>query len=648
MADYNDLRIGIKFDFDGKGLDKAQKGISDIEKRLATTARLADATADSFQNLSRKMAIGGAAILGTLGAAISKYSSAVGQTEQASQNWLDMTKQIENTYIRIGRVAASELAPEIKQVSDLADKIADFAERNPDVIRGIATIGATLSAGAALLGGLSLAASGLAKYTSLAAQGGAVGGATRGIGTVTLYASAVILGAGIGSAIGNAIGRARWGDEWREQGIGDAAVTARRIGALPGLALGAGANALGLTGVANWIGETNTALDDFTKRLFGVETSANNAAAALANTNRQSESLEIYAAQQAEADVARAAEQARLLEYAQYEQRQTDILRQYGEQRVALEEQTEQARNDAALSYAEQSAQAEAAYYAQRAQAAESYGIETQRMEEDHQREMERMRLEHLRRSADLIASRDALGLVRESRDYKDQRSEAEREYNIMAQRRDQDYARQMAQMEAAFVQQEAQRAAAYAKQLESIDKNYEEQSKRLEKNLKEQQDAAQNAYVNRLIQQGQHFEGLKAIGERWYPYLEQQFSNFLAGIDSSILAAAQGLPYAEPIEASSGGSDPYTQMARGGYARHGRYMLGEQGREFVMNNRTTKAAERMIGKSLNQNNLLDAIMGGGSTINVNLGAGGVTIKTMKDMLKQHDLQLFRELAGAF
>lgn len=53
---------------------------------------------------------------------------------------------------------------------------------------------------------------------------------------------------------------------------------------------------------------------------------------------------------------------------------------------------------------------------------------------------------------------------------------------------------------------------------------------------------------------------------------------------------------------------------ASGGYITHaGLFMGGEAGKEFVMNNATTKAAESMIGGNLNQASLLRSLSGGGS-----------------------------------
>ena len=57
--------------------------------------------------------------------------------------------------------------------------------------------------------------------------------------------------------------------------------------------------------------------------------------------------------------------------------------------------------------------------------------------------------------------------------------------------------------------------------------------------------------------------------------------------------------------------------QASGGYAaQKGLYMRGEQGREFIMNNSTTKAAESVIGGTLSQQRLMAAL--GGKRITYN------------------------------
>ena len=58
-------------------------------------------------------------------------------------------------------------------------------------------------------------------------------------------------------------------------------------------------------------------------------------------------------------------------------------------------------------------------------------------------------------------------------------------------------------------------------------------------------------------------------------------------------------------------------KQAAGGYAtKQGLYMRGEQGREFVMNNSTTKAAESVLGGTLSQQRLMAAL--GGKRITYN------------------------------
>ena len=73
----------------------------------------------------------------------------------------------------------------------------------------------------------------------------------------------------------------------------------------------------------------------------------------------------------------------------------------------------------------------------------------------------------------------------------------------------------------------------------------------------------------------------------------------------------------------NKGYSDAYNKAykrAAGGYAGPGLYELGEAGREFVLNNATTNAAESVLG-GLTQDKLLNLMAGGGAGGNVNYNA---------------------------
>jgi len=61
-----------------------------------------------------------------------------------------------------------------------------------------------------------------------------------------------------------------------------------------------------------------------------------------------------------------------------------------------------------------------------------------------------------------------------------------------------------------------------------------------------------------------------------------------------------------------------YPGYSEGGYAGHGMALLGEKGREFVLNADTTRALEARLG-TLNQQNVLGAV-GVNGTLNVNFG----------------------------
>lgn len=96
--------------------------------------------------------------------------------------------------------------------------------------------------------------------------------------------------------------------------------------------------------------------------------------------------------------------------------------------------------------------------------------------------------------------------------------------------------------------------------------------------------------------------------------------ANFFKGLGQSIVngfkSFGQGISDGFGKIASAIGGLLRGKQAAGGYAnKSGLYMRGEAGKEFVINNSTTRAAESVIGGTLTQERLLQALAGGGRKV---------------------------------
>jgi hypothetical protein len=243
------------------------------------------------------------------------------------------------------------------------------------------------------------------------------------------------------------------------------------------------------------------------------------------------------------------------------EQRRNEIVADAGEERARLEAQIAQAQ----IAFIRSESRIEADYYSNRLARAQSFGAAIQRAEEDHQRNMRRMREDSEMRQAELIGARDAFGLVRERRRAEIERQRAEEDNNVKLSRQNAAFAAEMVQMETQFRLQKARRAEDFAlrqatleEELALVNVRRDEELAILDETTKTALDDLRNAALQRI-----------------------------AVIDS-VLVSGLGV---------------VTQAA----ITSGPAILGEEGREFVLDHATTQAAERMVGGRLTQRNVLGA-----------------------------------------
>ena len=292
-----------------------------------------------------------------------------------------------------------------------------------------------------------------------------------------------------------------------------------------------------------------------------------------------------------------------------------DLMRNYYREQARAAEELKKAQMKIVEGGVKEEAKAETDYYKQRSQAAAAFGIEMLRMEQDHQIAMQRMNQDHNLRIRRLAETRDALAIEDENQSYEINRSRAEQDYQKEAGRRNEDFARQMADMEGQFKEQRAARQQDRQQQLADLQTSFDEQQQQrreqladekqriqedsaarlaeIDKNLGEERRTLDDQFVQWRKEHGVFLEGEKQL---WDDYLEYTYKALEQYIAKS---------------ASSDYGGGVSSHAEGGYqATTGLSKL--HAGEFVLNPKTTQAAERMVNGTLTQEKVL-ASMGNAS-----------------------------------
>jgi hypothetical protein len=656
----------------------------------ARIARIRSA-ADRIGGVSRAgLAIGGAVVGGIVAEAnrFAKEAEGAGKATAATREWTRATEELAAARSKVDQVLLREALPLLQQAAKVASEAASFIEKNPEIVQaalkvgvvvaGLGAIGVAVSKGirlyadvqALLLGTQELAA---AKLQDLAADkqliaarlraggldipGGAkvagvaaAGGATTVAATVAAVLGGVVVGAAINDALAKAgvkgftrtnqfltVGARNFGQNVAspvaQKFLGMSPEEAQRktlvFTALIGRLTGAiDENSPLWERAAKSIKRSSEIVEQSVQGLTGSE---NEAAVVSAFTKWREDDARLI---QEAADNRR-----KVIEST--ERSIAEATRKYGQQRVEINRQADKARADLIRDFAEDSKKDEIDYANARADIVRDSGEDIRKIEQDHQEQIRRMTIQHDDRTAELTASRDALGLVKEQRRFDRERTEAERETNQEIAQRRRDIAIRLQELAAEFAQERTQRQTEFQQNIDKNEARRQEQLKQAAAAHAEEMNQlrAQRSERLREIQEGLNAERLRRrevflaevrdldaglLGER--DLKNRHYAQILRDAEALFAAFRSRLPTTTRTATSPAGNYPGYTPSRdeGGYMGKGLHRVAWNGiPEFAMSGRTTRAAEQIIGGRLTQDALLNALANGGRqggrNININL-----------------------------
>jgi hypothetical protein len=305
-----------------------------------------------------------------------------------------------------------------------------------------------------------------------------------------------------------------------------------------------------------------------------------------------------------------------------------------------------------AQNFAKGDAQAEASYYDQRSKASRNYNIDVQRAEEDHQHKMQQLQVDHALKIQDLLYNNDAFGILAEKRSYEKSRQEEEYSYNLQAKRKSEDFALQMSDMSSQFARERAQRFADYAQQLADQAQATADRRAQQLADLKQQQaDAIKQHAIDIAKIKTDEQDKLTALDQQHseeLTKLQNDFNDQLRQLDANLLnertlRESYYVAMSKDLEtwlASMNGDfksnlPNYPGKAEGGYLFGPTYRVAEKGDEFVLTNRTTRSMERLVGRKLTQENILNAVGARSASVSQNFRFDGDMSPKMKQWYRQ-------------
>jgi hypothetical protein len=657
-----EILLRLQTIFDNGGAKAAGKNLDELNAKTKQAGQGAKDTGKSLENIGKVSAelrnVGAALTVAFSGAFATilkgsqAYVQSAGTTEATSRKWLATNLQIEQSTQRIQRVYAEAMLPYQKAWGDTLDKVSDFAEKNPNLVKasvGIIGGGAALAAvvtGAATVSNViqKIGTSPLGKFLfkgagTAAAEtpetvaagteaAGAAGGEAAGAGAagagITAGGAAISIAGGIlaGFGVNELLSKTKWGQSQGLQATNKVAtVGAYEVGKLFG---GEKLGTQWATSVAQFTGAVHKTGNAAKEASPEIDATANEISAYISMMRQEQQ-----AAMQRNIQLTRA-------------------YRDFNKQEAYATEDYQKQKARSVRDFNRQELYADQDYYRQRTIASRDFNIEIQRGEEDHQRQMKRAQQDYQFNLWDVLRSGDALSYMRSKRQFDISQSRAEEDYNIEVSRKNQDFARTLGDQQREYEISRTRRENDFQIQLKDQAVDFDIQRKRAKEQFAIQlSDMQVNYDMERTIRRQAFEDNLRDMTDGYTKerLLRQQFTAaMLADLNTAknqMLAGKSLL-----------GSGNLPTHAYGGYTNYGPAMLHDK--EYVLNPQTTSALEQMTGGWLSQDNVMRAVRGsgknGGSSQvvwNDHRSFSGELTQTMRDTINSDTERLLLEATNA-
>lgn len=591
--------------------------------------------------ISQSAALAGAAITGGIFAEVQNYVNNAKRATVVTDEWKASTDSLARSRTRIDEVLAREALPLLQQAAKVANQAASFVEKHPEIVA------------AALKTGVVLA--GIGAVGTLVSKGIKLVADVSSLGLIAEQLTAAKLQ---DSAADKQLAAAELRAGQKADIPGPVAKGGSLLGGIPLLSILGGAAAytaigrkaanfgaglVGTTPEKFWqdligkVGESIPFVKKFGDAIFGTGEAAKKGADDLSVAKGQlagssNEAAIVDAFQTWKEDDARlvkeaADNRAKIIEEG--EKKIADITKQYTDQRVSINAQYNNRAADITRQFNEENQKALDQYNKARADAIKNESDQLARIAQDRQDRLAQIEKDGADRLGELAATRDALGFSKEQERIGEEKKAANEDAKKAADRVRQETAAKLVELANQYAQEQAQRQQKFAQDLADNEAQRQAELQQAAQKYQEeliQQKAAQAAKLKDL-QDGLNAERLRRR-EAFIAQVNDLDAYILGDLNIRKKGYAQALIDAQnffnSLHATFSGGSTTTAGVTGafagvtpghdytGYAYSGLYRMAQDGmREFVLGGQATKAAERAIGSTLTEDNLLRALTTG-------------------------------------
>jgi hypothetical protein len=654
-----------------KNTEGAAKQSTLYHKNLQDSVREASSLktiTDSILKTAVSLGVTGTAatIFTAISSAAKSYVATMNSSTQLSRNWMAAQTQLEDSYNRMGKVATGVLLPYMQKAADLSSKAASFVEAHPAVVQYAAQGAGVLAAVGAVGSGI-MGVKTLQKVIGAFPKGGTapvtptsepsatpeapvepvaapeapvvpVGGVpaaeavapaaetaegtavVAGAGGVTLAGILASVGGGLvlGGLVDQALANSKFNQSQFAKKLGIGFAPMNQVATVADYELNKlfGAPEDVSKARANQTNQTASAVINAPQNIVTAIQNAVKTVSAPAQVTQQypasSQQLEAY--RQFLLQMSRAQEDYQhtaLLDTNQFNLSQLYATQDYQKQVSRAAEQFQMSE-----------AMTEKEFYRQRAISNRDFNIQMKQSEEDYQLSVTRNAEDHKFDLFQIALTGDAMQYYLAQRQYNISTQRAAQDHTIQVNRADQShqlqlqdnqqsyniekaYRDKMQKLQIQYNQQDFDISQSRAKQQFQIQLNEMDYQYKLQ-NARSRQDFTSQILPTIDDEAGKIDYLIHEMGTTAVNGLTSQLDAMEKTIQNLKNQAASGYSSSNP-----GGPNMPGSYQEGGYTAPG--MAYVHSGEFVLTQPATSAAEKVVGTSLSQQNVLEAMLGGGS-----------------------------------